>query len=154
MNTETVNQGTRDRLSRVQAQLAARGVGDFKLTLGSGLFTLQQVAEDTANAMEAYLEGRFHPMRPLEDSCLKETSETYYREVRELLTKTRTVMEEAASAHRLSFDELLRATGRSRTEFLCAREGQAPERSRSDPDTLTSAGGCASAEGGAEKGKA
>ncbi len=130
MNTETVNPATRSRLARVQERLVARGMSDFKVTLGPGPFTLQQVAEDTANAMEAYLNGESRPLEPLRDSGLEGPRSEYYREVRELLAHTRAKVNEARVARKLTVEELLRLTGRIPAE---PRSTEANELSSFDP---------------------
>lgn len=59
----------RDRLKNVQEKLVARGVIDIKLDLRCNDETpLSHVMTDVADALEAYLDGKYHPMPSLGDS--------------------------------------------------------------------------------------
>ena len=58
----------KERLEKVQAQLDARGIRDIKFTWARKNLPADVIMEDVASALEAYLEGRYHPLLPLNDS--------------------------------------------------------------------------------------
>lgn len=60
----------RERLQNVQDRLVARGVTDIKFAWAENVHTksLDQVCEDVATALEAYLDGKCHPLPPAGDS--------------------------------------------------------------------------------------
>lgn len=58
-----------ERLKVIQARLEARGVKDVKFAWGRGAheIPLSQAANEVADALEAYLDGRFRPLPPFND---------------------------------------------------------------------------------------
>lgn len=58
-----------ERLKAIQERLEARGVTDVKFAWSRGAREkpLSQVANEVADALEAYLDGRFRPLPPFND---------------------------------------------------------------------------------------
>ena len=61
------------RLKLVQKRLEAKGVVDVKFAWAPNVkdFSADQLAEDVANALEAYLDGRCTPVEKFGDSCVQ-----------------------------------------------------------------------------------
>lgn len=60
----------RERLKRVEERLKAQGVKDVKFTYGPNAETAtkEQIMEDAATMLEAYLDGHTTPAPPFGDS--------------------------------------------------------------------------------------
>ncbi len=67
MNADSLSPELRGRLEHIQHELRARGVS-LKLARSPGAHSSLELAEDLASGLEAYLEGRCHPLPPFGDS--------------------------------------------------------------------------------------
>jgi hypothetical protein len=69
MTDATYGHDWRKRLMEIERRLKERGVKDIKFVWGSISQTpLSHIADDVATALEAYLDGKCHPLPDIGDS--------------------------------------------------------------------------------------